>query len=106
MSEQIVKKDMWMQLESFWNKKKKIILTVGGAIVVIAGGLYGYKQYIVLPKEEKAADAIYKVQQFFQQDSSNLVINGNNETGAKGALYIIKNYSGTKAANLAYYYAG
>lgn len=106
MSEHTVKKDVWMQLESFWNKKKKIILTVVGAVVVIAGGLYGYKQYVVLPKEEKAADAIYKVQQFFLQDSSNLVLNGNTATGVKGALYIIKNYSGTKSANLAYFYAG
>jgi tetratricopeptide (TPR) repeat protein len=106
MSEHTVKKDVWMQLESFWNKKKKIILTVIGAVVVIAGGLYGYKQYVVLPKEEKAADAIYKVQQFFLQDSSNLVLNGNTAIGVKGALYIIKNYSGTKSANLAYFYAG
>lgn len=106
MSEHTVKKDVWMQLESFWNKKKKIILTAIGAVVIIAGGLYGYKQYIVLPKEEKAADAIYKVQQFFLQDSSNLVLNGNPATGVKGALFIIKNYSGTKSANLANFYAG
>lgn len=33
-----------------------------------------------------------------------LVLNGDGQN--KGALYVIKNYGGTKAANLAHYYAG
>ncbi|MBX2932073.1 MAG: tetratricopeptide repeat protein [Chitinophagaceae bacterium] len=105
MSEQAVKKDLWLQLESLWHKNSKIIIIVVSAIVLISAGLYGYKEYVVLPKEEKAADALYKVQQWYAQDSSNYVINGDT-TGAKGALYIIKNFSGTKSANLAHFYAG
>ncbi|MCZ2299914.1 MAG: tetratricopeptide repeat protein [Chitinophagales bacterium] len=106
MSDKAVKKDVFLQLENIWNKNKKIITIAVIAIAVIAGGLYAYQNYVVAPKEEKAADALYKVQQYFSQDSSNLVINGNNEAGVKGALYIIKNYSGTKSAKLAYFYAG
>lgn len=106
MSDKAVKKDVFLQLENIWNKNKKIITIAVVAIAVIAGGLYAYQNYVVAPKEEKAADALYKVQQYFSQDSSNLVINGNNEAGVKGALYIIKNYSGTKSSKLAYFYAG
>ncbi|GMV78343.1 MAG: hypothetical protein AMXMBFR79_14740 [Chitinophagaceae bacterium] len=106
MSDKAVKKDVFLQLENIWNKNKKIITIAVIAIAVIAGGLYAYQNYVVAPKEEKAADALYKVQQYFSQDSSNLVINGNNEAGVKGALYIIKNYSGTKSSKLAYFYAG
>ncbi|MCZ2224974.1 MAG: tetratricopeptide repeat protein [Chitinophagales bacterium] len=105
MSEQAVKKEFWLQLESLWQKNSKIIIIVVSAIVLIAAALYGYKEFVVLPKEEKAAEALYKVQQWYAEDSSNYVINGDT-TGAKGALYIIKNYSGTKSANLAKFYVG
>jgi tetratricopeptide (TPR) repeat protein len=68
------------------------------------GGWYGYKEYIVKPKEDKAAEAMFKAQQYFSMDSSNLVLNGDGQS--KGVLYVISNYGGTKAANLAHYYAG
>ncbi len=41
---------------------------------------------------------------YFANDSSELVLNGDGTS--KGVLYIIKEFSGTKAANLAKYYAG
>ena len=106
MSEQVVEKDFLLQAESIWKKYQKLILGVIVGMIVVFGGWYAYNTFVVAPKEEKAAEAIYKVQEFFNQDSSNLVINGNNATGTKGALYVIKTYGGTKAANLAHYYAG
>lgn len=108
MSEQqvAVEKDMLLQAESFWKKNQKIILGIVAGIVVIFGGYYAYNEFVVKPKEEKAAEAIAKVQELFAKDSSNLVINGDNANAVKGALYIIKTYSGTKSANLAHYYAG
>jgi len=106
MSEQVVEKDLLLQVESIWKKNQKIIIGALVAIIVVVGGWYAYNSFVVAPKEEKAAEAIYKVQEYFSQDSSNLVINGDNATGTKGALYVIKTYGGTKAANLAHYYAG
>ncbi|MDI9365078.1 MAG: tetratricopeptide repeat protein [Flavobacterium sp.] len=88
----------------FWQKSGKLITGLLVGIIVVFGGYYGYKQFVIKPKEEKAADAIYKAQQYFQQDSAKLVLEGNGTS--KGVLYIIKNYGGTKAANLAHYYAG
>jgi TolA-binding protein len=37
-------------------------------------------------------------------DSANLALNGDDQF--RGALYVIKNFGGTKAANLAHFYAG
>jgi tetratricopeptide (TPR) repeat protein len=73
-------------------------------IVVGGGGWYAYKQYIVKPKEEKAAEALFKAEQYFAEDSSRLVLNGDGQS--RGVLYVISNYGGTKAAELAHYYAG
>lgn len=106
MSEQVVEKDIVLQAQDFWKKNQKVILIAIIAVAVLLGGWYAYQEFMVKPKEEKAADALYKVQELFEKDSSNLVINGDAANGVKGALYVMKTYSGTKAANLASYYAG
>jgi len=85
-------------------KNSKTVLIALVAIVAVVGGWFGYTNYILKPKEEKAADAIAKVQDYFRMDSVNLVLNGDGQS--KGALYIINTYSGTKSANLAKFYAG
>lgn len=90
--------------QHFIQQNGKTILGLLVAILVIVGGWVGYTQYIVKPKEDKAAEAIIKVQGYFMMDSSNLVLNGDGQN--KGALYIINNFGGTKTANLAKYYAG
>ena len=47
---------------------------------------------------------MYVAEKYFANDSSEFVLNGDGTN--KGVLYIIKEFSGTKAANLAKYYAG
>lgn len=93
-----------VRAQGFWQKFQKPVLIIVAAVVVVAGGWYGYNEYILKPKEEKAADALFKAQQHFAMDSSNLVLNGDGQS--KGVLYVLKNFSGTKAANLCNYYAG
>lgn len=96
--------DTLTKAQRFWAKNgKNVTAFLIGFIVTIAGYI-SYKQFVIKPKEEKAADAIYKAQQYFAIDSSKLVLDGDGSN--KGVLYIISNYSGTKAANLAHYYAG
>lgn len=90
--------------QGFWQQYQKIIIGAVAVVVISFAGLYGYKEYIVKPKEEKAAEALFKAEEYFRMDSSNLVLNGDGQT--RGALYVIKNFGGTKAANLAYFYAG
>jgi tetratricopeptide (TPR) repeat protein len=93
-----------VKVQGFWARFQKPVLGTVTALVLIIGGWYGYQELIAKPKEEKAADALYKAQQYFAQDSSRLVLNGDGQS--KGVLYIISNFSGTKAANLSKYYAG
>ena len=93
-----------VRMQGFWDKFQKPTL-IGLAIIILgAGGWYGYNEYILKPKEEKAAEYLYKAQEYFSVDSSSLVLNGDGQS--KGVLFVLKNYSGTKAANLAKYYAG
>lgn len=100
----VAEKDVFLQAQNIWQKFQKQIVFGLTAIVVIIVGWYGYSEFIKKPNEQKAADAIYKAQQYFAMDSSNLVLNGDGTS--KGVLYVIKNYGGTKEANLAHYYAG
>jgi len=96
--------DAWLRIEAFLKKYQKAILIAVGAVVVIAGGWYAYQNMVVEPKEAQAADAIYKAEANFAQDSLKAALNG--EGTARGFLYIINNYGGTKSGNLAKYYAG
>ncbi|MBS1627147.1 MAG: tetratricopeptide repeat protein [Bacteroidetes bacterium] len=102
--ETVVEKDVLLQAQSIWQKNKKTIIIALTALIVIVGGWYSYINLIVKPKEEKAQEVIYKAEEYFRKDSFNLALNGDGI--AKGFLYIEKNYSGTKAANLSKYYAG
>ncbi len=93
-----------LKLQRFWEKFQKPILIGLTVIVAVVGGWFGYQKYIIAPKEEKAADMLFKAQQYFALDSSRLVLNGDGQS--RGVLYIMSSYSGTKAANLCKYYAG
>ncbi|MBS4042515.1 MAG: tetratricopeptide repeat protein [Chitinophagaceae bacterium] len=97
-------KDILLNILKFWETNQKRILTIIGGLAVIIGGWYAYQSFIVAPKEQKAQETLYKAEEYFAQDSSRKTLDGDGT--AKGVLYVIKNYSGTKAANLAHYYAG
>lgn len=99
-----VEKDPLQNIQGWWQKNQKTVLIAIVAIVVVIGGWFGYKKLVVEPKEEKANLAIYPAQRYYNKDSFALALNGDGPH--KGVLYIINNYGGTKAANLAKYYAG
>lgn len=93
-----------VKMQGFWERYQKPVLIGLTVIIVAVAGWYGYKEYIVKPKEERASDAMFRAEQYFAMDSSNLVLNGDGQS--RGVLYVINNFSGTKEANLAKYYAG
>jgi hypothetical protein len=92
------------QAKDFWGRFSKPITYIGGLVILLAGGYLVYKNFFVGPKETKGNEAISRAQQYFAQDSLDLALNG--DGSAAGFLKIAKTYSGTKAANLAHYYAG
>ena len=92
------------------NNQRNIFLIVGVVAVVVLGYL-GYDKYIQQPAESNAMNEMYSAQTYFESANQtkndslfNLSLNGSD--GKYGMLDIIKNYSGTKASNLANYYAG
>ena len=88
----------------FVSKNKKVLTYTVTAIAVALVAFFGYAELYQKPREEKAADAMFTAEKYFAMDSSSLVLNGDGQS--KGVLYIIKEFGGTKAANLAKYYAG
>ncbi|MES2431317.1 MAG: tetratricopeptide repeat protein [Bacteroidota bacterium] len=104
--------DVVVKAKDFWSRFSKPIIYIGSLIILVIGGWIAYKNFIVEPKEKKAADAIFPAEHLFDKmattgfnkDSINLVLNGGN--GLTGVLKIASTYDGTDAANRAHYIAG
>ncbi len=95
----------YQQLEAFFNKNKKLLTIVLGAVVLLVGSYMYYTEMIQKPKEKKALEELFTAEYFFAKDSFNLALNGR-EGEFYGFLQVIDEYGGTKAGNLANYYAG
>lgn len=91
--------------EAFIIKYKNKFLIAIAAVVVVVCAIVGYKTYIVEPREAKANDAIFAGQQYFANDLFEQALNGDS-LGYKGFIAIAKEFSSTKAGNLANAYAG
>ena len=89
---------------NFWEKYKNIIIGISAAVILLAAGWLLYKNLVLEPKEERAGEAMFKAEEYFRSDSLTLALNGDGQN--KGFLYVIKNFDGTKSANLAHFYAG
>lgn len=91
--------------EAFLLKNKNVLLGVVIALVVIVGGYLGYKHFISEPKEQKAAEAIFKGEQYFGTDNFEVALKGDS-LGYAGFVKLADQFSGTDAGNLANAYAG
>ena len=84
--------------EAFFNKNKKVVsLVVVGVAALIAACIL-VSHYVVNPREQKASEALFMGEQYFQ--------NGNYETAIVEFEAVMADHKGTKAANLAKAYAG
>lgn len=100
--------------EEWVAKNQKYIFIIIGAVALVILGYLGYEEFIQEPKEAEAANEMFQAQQYFdsalnastaESDSLyNLALTGGQ--GKFGFEDIIENYGGTKAGNLANYYAG
>lgn len=96
--------DVIAKAKDFWARNSKLIIGAGAALILLVGGFFVYKNFFQQPKEAKAAEAMFKAEEYFRKDSVNLALNGDGQY--LGFLKIISKYSGTDAANLAHFYAG
>ncbi|MBK8519149.1 MAG: tetratricopeptide repeat protein [Saprospiraceae bacterium] len=91
--------------KNFLDNNQKLISYVILGIAILAAFYFAYKYLYIGPREKDALNSMYKAEEVFAKDSFALALE-NPGGGFDGFLGIIDNYSGTKAANLAHYYAG
>jgi tetratricopeptide (TPR) repeat protein len=91
--------------KSFFEHNQQRISIVGGAILLGIAGLVAYFLLYQKPRQQRAVEQMMVAQQQFEKDSFKQALT-NPGGGYSGFLDIIDSYSGTKAANLAKYYAG
>ncbi len=91
--------------QSFFEKNQTTVLGALTLLLFVVGGFFAYKTFVKEPKERTAMEAMSQAQLQFERDSFALALQNANGT-YEGFLEIIDNYSGSKAANLANYYAG
>lgn len=99
--------------EEWVSRNQNYILGIIGVIAVAVLGYLAYNQFVVKPMEASADNEMYYPQQYFDQAlnstterDSLFTLSLNGAEGKYGFLDIIKEYSGTKAANVANYSAG
>ena len=97
--------DALTQSEAFLIKYKNAIIGGVVAVIIIVAGIIMYKNLYAEPREEKAQAALFKGQEYFEQDAFEQALNGDS-IGFVGFLKVADDYSGTKEANLAKAYAG
>jgi len=90
--------------KDFWGKYGKAITIASVVVILLGGGWYGYQNFVKKPKEAKAADVLFKAEEYFRMDSVSKALNGDGQSW--GFLRVIDKYGGTEAGNLANFYAG
>jgi tetratricopeptide (TPR) repeat protein len=93
--------DKWKHFEDNYGKKTAVGIAI---VLILVLGYFGYKQYILDPKDKQASEAMFRAEEYFRADSIRLALNG--DAVNAGFAKIITRYSGTKAADLAGFYAG
>ncbi len=93
--------DKWKHFQEKNGKKTGIGLAL---FLILILGYFGYKQYILDPKEKQASESMFRAEDYYRADSIRLALNG--DAVNAGFTKIISRFKGTKAADLAMFYAG
>ena len=91
--------------QSFIEQNQIAIIAGASILVLLVGGFLSYTFLYQAPRETEAKEQIFRAEYQYMRDSFALALE-NPGGGYEGLLDIIDNYSGTKTANLAMYYAG
>lgn len=90
--------------EQYVEENKKSLSIILAVILGIVGVYLAYNRFILEPKEFEAQSQIFRAEQYFEQDSFLLALEGDGD--AYGFIDIIDEYGITNTGNLAHYYAG
>lgn len=88
----------------FVMENQKSLLFIGAAIVALIAIYIAYQKLYLAPREVEAANQMYVAQDYWAKKEWDKALKG--DASYPGFEKIISDYSNTKAANLAYYYAG
>tara|TARA_B110000438_G_C15551470_1_gene537118 strand:- start:63 stop:746 length:684 start_codon:yes stop_codon:yes gene_type:complete len=98
IEESLTKAEMYVEE----NKNNLMIIVL--AIAIGFSAFFAYDRFYVQPNEENALTEMYMAEKNFEQNKFQEALDGDEQYA--GLIEIIDTYSGTKAANLAEYYAG
>lgn len=91
--------------EGWIEKNTNTLVSVGLGVLLIIVAWMAYTNMYQQPRQQEAVEMMYKAQMQFDRDSFALALSNPGGEGL-GFLEIIDTYGGTKAANMAKYYAG
>ncbi|MDR2968885.1 MAG: tetratricopeptide repeat protein [Tannerellaceae bacterium] len=91
--------------EQFIEKYSKHLMYAILGIAVVVAIIMGIRHGYLIPREDRAAVALFKGEQYFARDSFALALNGNG-ADFNGFVSIVEQYGNTKAGNLAKAYTG
>lgn len=98
IEESLTKAEMYVE-----NNKNNLMIIVL-AIALGFSAFFAYDRFYVQPNENNAITEMYMAEKNFEQDNFQKALDGDEQFA--GLIEIIDTYGGTKAANLAEYYAG
>lgn len=89
----------------FFQENRKSLSIIGGAVLGLLVLYFGYQKFYLAPRAEKAANEMFKAEQYLSVDSlADKAIKG--DGSFPGFEKITEEYSNTKSANLANAYLG
>ncbi|MGK0406371.1 MAG: tetratricopeptide (TPR) repeat protein [Roseivirga sp.] len=92
------------KVEKFFEDNGKALSAAAIGLFVVVGGYIAFLKFYQEPRELDAQNEIYHAQQLFEADSLKQAVEG--FAGKAGFLTVAADYSGTKAGEMANYYAG
>lgn len=101
----IMAADPAVTAESWLEQNSNMLVSVGVGVLLLIGAWMAYTNLYQLPRQQEAVEQMYQAQMQFDRDSFGLALTNPGNEGL-GFIEIIDNYGGTKAANMAKYYAG
>ena len=91
--------------EAFINKNKKMITAAVVAVVVLVAAGMAVSTWVIKPREQKAAEALFAGERYFQNGDYETALNGDQYEYA-GFESVADDFGSTKAGKLAKAYAG
>lgn len=90
--------------EAFINKNKKTIIAAVSVIIVVIAACMLVSTYYIKPREQKAAEALFAGERYFQNGNYEAALNGDQDYA--GFEAVADEFGNTKAGKLAKAYAG